>query len=151
MPNIAAVLREEVSRLARKEIRKQTETLRKAATQARKDVAEMKRRISDLQRKVTFLEKRVLRETPSQVTKADAGGARFSAKGLRSHRKRLGLSAGAYGKLIGVTGQTVYKWENEAVRPRKQQLEVLAGLRRLGKKEARTRLDQPAKEGQRKS
>ena len=69
---------------------------------------------------------------------------RFSAKGLRSHRKRLGLSAEAYGKLIGVTGRTVYKWENEASRPRKQQLGVLATVRRVGKKEAQVRLEQLA-------
>ena len=48
MPNIAAVLREEIVRLARKEIRKQTNVLRKASVQYRRDIAEMKRRVSDL-------------------------------------------------------------------------------------------------------
>jgi DNA polymerase III delta prime subunit len=53
MPNIAAVLREEVVRLARKEIRRQTSVLRKASAQYRKDIAEIKRRVSDLRRKVS--------------------------------------------------------------------------------------------------
>lgn len=145
MPNIATALRGEISRLARKEVRGQSETLRKASAQRRRDIAEMKRRISELQRKVTFLEKQVLKGAPSQVVAADAVGVRFSAKGLRSHRNRLGLSAGAYGKLIGVTGQTVYKWESEAVRPRKQQQALLAALRRMGKKETRARLEHLAK------
>ena len=52
MPNIATVLKDEISRLARKEIRKQTSVLKKASAQYRKDSAEMKRRVSDLQRKV---------------------------------------------------------------------------------------------------
>jgi DNA-binding transcriptional regulator YiaG len=57
----------------------------------------------------------------------------------------LGLSASDYGKLIGVTGQTVYKWEQEASRPREQQMAALAALRRMGKKEARERLEELSK------
>ena len=62
MPNIAVVLREEISRLARKEIRSQTEALRKASAQHRKAVADMKRRTSELERKVILLEQQVLRD-----------------------------------------------------------------------------------------
>jgi len=53
MPNIATVLREEIVRLARKEIRRQTNALKKVSAQYRKDIAEMKRRVSDLQRRVS--------------------------------------------------------------------------------------------------
>ena len=44
MPNIAAVLKEEIQRLARKEIRKQISILKKMSAQYRKEIAEMKRR-----------------------------------------------------------------------------------------------------------
>ncbi len=142
MSNIVVALKDEISRLARKEIKSQTKALRTITTQHRKAVAEMKRRISELERQVTFLKKQLGREIPSQVSEADAEGKRFSARGLRSHRKRLGLSAAAYGKIIGVTGQTVYQWESETVRPRKQQLAVLAALRRLGKREAQARVEE---------
>ena len=142
MSNIVVALKDEISRLARKEIKNQTKALRKITTQHRKAVAEMKRRISELERQVTFLKKQLGREIPSQVSEADVEGIRFSARGLRSHRKRRGLSAAAYGKIIGVTGQTVYQWESETVRPRKQQLTVLAALRRLGKREAQARVEE---------
>ena len=150
MPNIAVALREEISRLVRKEIRNQKESLRKASTQHRKHIAEMKRRVSELERKVAFLEKQMRRDIPSHVREADAEGLRFSAKGLRSNRKRLGLSAADYGMLIGVTGQSVYNWEREASSPGKQQLAILANLRRMSKKEARGRLEQLSQEGQKK-
>ena len=150
MRNIAVALREEISRLARKEIRSQTEALRKASAEYRKKIAEMRRQVSELQRKVILLEKQVLRDIPSQVTEGDAESVRFTAKGLRSNRKRLGLSASDFGMLIGVTGQAVYNWEREAARPRKQQLAALATLRRIGKREARARLEELAKEGQKK-
>jgi len=145
MQNIAVVLREEITRLARKEIRSQTEALIKASAAYRKKIAEMKRQVSELQRKVTSLEKQVHRNIPSQGGEPDTKSFRVSAGGLQSNRKRLGLSASDYGKLIGVTGQTVYKWEQEASRPREQQMAALAALRRMGKKEARERLEELSK------
>mgnify|MGYP001129729313 CR=1 FL=1 len=143
MPNIASVLKEEISRLARKEIREQTGTLKKTSARYRKDIAEMKRQVSDLQRKVALLEQQALKDVPSQVTKTDAKGVRFTAKGLRSQRKRLGLSAADYGKLVGVTGQTIYSWEQEASRPRKQQLAAVAAARAFLDSRPRTRGPRP--------
>ena len=151
MPNIAAVLKEEIVRLARKEIRKQTSVLKKMSAQYRKDIAEMKRRIADLQRKVAPLQKRVLRGTSAQPAEGDGEHVRFTAKGLRSQRKRLGLSAANYGKLIGVTGQTIYSWEQETSRPRKSQVARIASLRHLGKREAYARLEQLAGRSRKKS
>jgi DNA-binding transcriptional regulator YiaG len=142
MPNITVVLKEEIVRLARKEIRRQTNVLRRASAQYRKDIAEMKRRVANLQRKITPLEKQVLKTAPSEVTEVDAQRVRFTAQGLRSQRKRLALSAANYGKLIGVTGQTIYSWEQETSRPRKPQVARIASLRHLGKREALTRLAQ---------
>jgi DNA-binding transcriptional regulator YiaG len=151
MPNIAAVLKEEISRLARREIRRQTNALRKASAQYRKDIADMKRRVSDLQRKVVPLEKKVLKNVPSQTAEADANHVRFTAKGLRSQRMRLELSAANYGKLIGVAGRTIYSWEGETSRPRKSQLARIASLRHVGKRDARARLEQLAGGGRKKS
>jgi DNA-binding transcriptional regulator YiaG len=142
MADIVGVLRKEILRLARKEIRKQTDGLKKTSAQYRRDIAELKRRVSDLQHRLTPLEKQVLRNAPAQVPEAEADGVRFTAKGLRSQRKRLALSASDYGKLIGVTGQSIYSWEREVSRPRKQQVARLALIRHIGKKEARARLEQ---------
>jgi DNA-binding transcriptional regulator YiaG len=142
MPNIATVLKEEIVRLARKEARTQTNALRRASAQYRKDIAEMKRRLSDLQRKVTPLERQVLKNAPSPTTSAESDRVRFTARGLRSLRRRLGLSAPEYGKLIGVTGQTIRSWERETSSPRKRQLAQIASIRQLGMKAARARLEQ---------
>jgi len=151
MPNIAAVLKEEIVRLARKEARRQTNALKRASAQYRRDIAQMKRRISDLQHKVGPLEKQALKAIPSQVPQTDADRVRFIAKGLRSQRKRLGLSAENYGKLVGVTGQTIYTWEAETSRPRKSQVARIASLRHMGKREALRRLEQLAGAGKKRS
>ena len=151
MPNIAVVLKEEIVRVARKEIRRQTSVLKKMSAQYRKDIAEMKRRVSDLQRKVTPLAEQVLKNVPPQTAEVHAERVRFTAKGLRSQRKRLELSAANYGKLIGVTGQTIYSWEGETSRPRKQQVARIASLRHMGKGEAQTSLEQLASRSRKRS
>jgi DNA-binding XRE family transcriptional regulator len=151
MPNIAAVLKGEISRLARKEIRGETHTLKKASAQYRRDIAEIKRRIFDLQRKLGPLQKVILKNAPSPAMPSGTNGARFTAKGLRSQRERLGLSAANYGKLVGVTGQTIYSWEHEIARPRRQQVARLAALRRIGKRAAQARLEELAPAARKKS
>ncbi len=151
MPNIATVLKEEILRLARKEVREQTSVLKKMSAQYRRDIAQMKRQVSDLQRKITPLQKQVLRGVSSPPAEGEGEHVRFTAKGLRSQRKRLGLSAANYGKLIGVTGQTIYSWEQETSRPRKLQVARIASLRHLGKRDAYARLEQLAGKSRRKS
>ena len=141
MPNIGALLKTEIARLARKEVRKQTEPLKKASAQYRKRIADMKRQVSELQRKVATLEKQLtISASNSTSTSNGAKTYRFSPKGLQSKRKRLGLSAADFGKLVGVTGQTIYKWEKGLSRPRDKQLAALATVRGIGKKEALARL-----------
>lgn len=143
MPNIAAVFKQEISRLSRKEIRQQMQGLRKAATQSRRDIARLKRDASRLQGELTRLARQVGNGAAPRVAEGEdeAEGVRFTAKGVRSHRARLGVSAADFGRLIGVTGHTIYKWEHGAARPRKRQLAALAALRTIGKREASARLD----------
>ncbi|MGE5294970.1 MAG: hypothetical protein ACM3VT_09075 [Solirubrobacterales bacterium] len=140
MANIAGVLREEILRLARKELRQQTSAFKRASAQYRRDIAELKRRVSGLQRRLTPIEKQTARIAPAAASESDAENTRFSAKGLRSQRKRLALSAADYGKLVGVTGQSIYSWEREMSRPRKQQVVRIASLRHIGKREAQEQL-----------
>ena len=150
MPNIATMLKQEIVRLARREVRQRTDTLKKMSAQYRRDIAELKRRLSELQRKVMPLQKQVLKSVPAQSAEPETEHVRFTAKGLRSQRQRLGLSADNYGKLIGVPAQTIYSWEQETSRPRESQLACIASLRHIGKREAQTRLEQ-MKGGRRKT
>jgi DNA-binding transcriptional regulator YiaG len=142
MPNIASLLKTEISRLARKEVRTETEALKKATARYRSEIAELKRQLSTMQRQLKSVASGRTRAAAKESAEADAQEARrFSAKGLASHRRRLGLSAEAFGALVGVTGQSIYKWEAGKARPRASQMDSIAGLRKLGKREAQKRLD----------
>ncbi len=142
MANLAAVLKEEIARLARKEIRSYMDGVKKASTSHRRDIAALKRHIVKLERQVSLLEGKVLNRAPKLTAVESDGQVRFTAKGLRSQRKRLNLSASDYAKLAGVTALSIYNWEKGDIRPRKTQIATLAAMRGMGKKEAQARLRQ---------
>ena len=135
MANLGAVLKNEISRLARKEIRSQTDALKKANNSHRRDIAELKREVAMLQRAL----KQVVKAAPTKGRDDQSSPTRFTAKGLRTLRSRLGLSAVDFGKLAGASAQSIYHWEAGKTVPRKSQQVVLAELRGLGKREARAK------------
>jgi DNA-binding transcriptional regulator YiaG len=147
MPNIATVLKAEITRLARKETREETDGLKKSVSSQRAEIAALKRRLQDLEKIVLRLGKagaspRAAR--PPAVEKADElaaeVGLRFSAKGMATNRKRLALSAADFGLLVGTTGQSVYAWEAGKTRPKPESVAAIAVLRGAGKQEVATRL-----------
>lgn len=141
MPNIANLLKNEIARVARKEVRAETKGLKNAIAPYRAQIAELRRRTRELELQIRRLG-RVTARVASAAPDEDPGerNLRFSAKGLATQRKRLGLSAQAFGALIGASGQSVYKWEEGKTRPRAKHLPKIAELRGIGKKEAVTRL-----------
>ena len=50
MPNIASVLKDEITRLARKELRVQTDALKKALAASRSEIAALKTPVQDLEK-----------------------------------------------------------------------------------------------------
>jgi DNA-binding transcriptional regulator YiaG len=141
MPNIANLLKSEITRVARKEVRAQTQGLKQAIAPYRAQIAELKRRTRELEVQVNRLGRVAAKAvSSSREEPADGKNLRFSAKGLATQRQRLGLSAQAFGALIGASGQSIYKWEEGKTRPRAKHLPAIAALRSIGKKEAAARL-----------
>lgn len=112
MANIASILKEEISRIARKEVRGEVAALKKASTTHRTEIAALKRRTSELEKQVKALTR--IRAKSNRVAVKDASPKviSFSAKGLASQRKRLDLSVENCGLLVGASGQAIYNWES---------------------------------------
>jgi len=143
MMTFAVALKDEVRRLARKEIKAQTGHTARAVAQYRREIARLKRQLREQERRLAIVEKQAQRATTAVPTASlEDSGARFSARSVRAQRKRTGLSAADYAKLAGVSSLTIYNWESGKTRPRAEQFAVLLGLRGLGKREARARLEQ---------
>jgi DNA-binding transcriptional regulator YiaG len=136
MPNIAAVLKTEIARIARKEVRAEMASLKKTAASHRSNIASFKRRIQDLEQQLRRSGETRPHAAAVVETDASSSKTRYSAKSLASQRKRLGLSAGDLGLLLGVSTQSIYNWEEGKARPLARHLPALAALKSLGKKDA---------------
>ena len=143
MPNIASLLKQEIARVARKQVRGETETLKKSSSHHRSEIAQLKRRIDALESQLRRVAKGTAQRGAAAAEPGEAGPQiRYSAKSLRSQRKRLGLSAASLAKLLGVSALSVYKWESGTTRPRAKQIEAIATLRGMGRRDAQKRLEE---------
>lgn len=138
MANLSQLLKSEITRLARKEVKSEVQALRKASTQYRADIAALKRQLTEQQRLLAHFGKsqRRLAMEPTE----EATPLRFRAAGFATLRKKLDLSAADMGKLIGVSLQTIYHWEKGESKPRQAQLSRIAEVRKLGKRAVREKL-----------
>jgi DNA-binding transcriptional regulator YiaG len=149
MPNIAGVLKEEIRRLAKKEIKAQVGPTKQVVARYRSNIANLKRQLGQQEREIKLLKKQ---QGQPQTEEEPLESVRFSARSVKAQRSRLGLSAADYGKLVGVSGLTIYNWEQEKARPRKAQLAALVAVRGIGKREALMKLAEltPKKKGKRR-
>lgn len=136
MTNIASVLKAEISRVARKEARAEVESLKKASTQYRTAIAQLRRDVADLQKQLKLAEREKKAATRVGAAATDETPRRFSAARLAAHRAKLELSAASYGKLVGMSGATIYLWEQGKSRPNPDQLKRLAVVRALSRRDA---------------
>lgn len=144
MTNLASALKSEVTRLARKELRAETDALKKTVTGQRAEVAALKRRMADLEKSLkalTRLANKAGHQAQPAPNEEGTGSFRFRAAGMASNRKRLGLSAEDFGLLVGASGQSVYLWESGKTKPRHQNIAAIAALRGVGKREVVKRLE----------
>lgn len=140
MPNLASLLKSEISRLARKEIRQEVAPLKRAATSLRSEVAALKKQVRALQQELKNAS-RATRANPADEKGDGSKVSRFSASRLKTHRAKTGLSAKDYAALIGTTPLSVYKWESGRATPRPNMTSKISAVLGLGKREAARRLE----------
>ena len=148
MANVAKVLKAEISRISRKEIKNTLGEMGKSHIALKKIVADLKKRLSSLEKE----NKRLIAQTKKQKAEhlekhpEEAGKARFTSKGIRSLRSRLRITQAEFAKLMGTTTHSVYLWEKKegALRLRDKTREALLSIRGLGAREARMKLDEIA-------
>ncbi|MBU0620617.1 MAG: helix-turn-helix domain-containing protein [Gammaproteobacteria bacterium] len=145
MANVATVLKEEIIRLARKELRTETAGLKKASVQYRSEIAALKRRVVTLEKQLSHLAKATTQSVEVKAESDSETKVRFVAKGFKTLRQRLGLTAEVIGALLGVSAQTIYSWEAEKSKPRQQQMVRIVMLRGMGKREVEAILQNPSK------
>jgi DNA-binding transcriptional regulator YiaG len=138
MSKLVSTLKEEIVKIARKEIRTETEVLRRASSRFRSEIAELKRQLTQVERQ---LRKDGAAKRAAPATDPEGiGNFRFRADGLRGHRARLGVTAKDMAALLDVSVQTLANWESGKTRPRASQLGAIAAVRKLGKRDVAQQL-----------
>lgn len=135
MANIATIFKEEISRLSRKEVRSETEILKKSSAQYKSEIASLKRRVDVLEKQLTRLTKVISSSAEPKETSETSTRSRFTAKGFKTLRQRLGLTAEVLAGLLDVSPATIYGWEVGKSKPRDTQMEKIIVLRGMGKKD----------------
>jgi DNA-binding transcriptional regulator YiaG len=131
--NIAALLKAEITRLSRREIRAANEGLQRASTAHRSDIAALKRRLSALEQFVKHIAKLLDKaDIAVPITASAAGEAkqrRFSPARFAAERARLNFSARQMGLLVGVSQAVIYAWESGNARPNEEQMQRVVARR----------------------
>lgn len=146
---LMGVIKSEITRLARKVVKSQVSPIQSASASHRRQIAALKRQVAALEKQVRQLSKGVGRMASAAAPESGEEGTatRFQARGLKTLRARLGLGAEDFGRLAGVTGQSIYNWEAGKTKPRQAQIAALAPLRGIGKREAASRLEALSQKG----
>jgi len=138
MGKMEQMLKSEITRLARKEIRatylplaRDVRRLKRTVLALRKTVAVLAKLRDELQAQRTA-ERAKLTAAPEEVKVA-----RLSPLLVKKLRKRLGITQGELATLVGVSTSAVGSWEYGKAKPEGHNREALVALRKLGKREVR--------------
>ena len=149
MPNIAAVLKQEIVRLAAKQVRMAVRPLNQEKVALKKLVRDLRTRVENLEEEAAMLKAEQNRSKKLVIgaLPVEELAIRVTAKGMRSMRKRLRLTQAEFARLLGVSMPTVWQWEKKtgALKVRDETKKAIFAIRDLGAREARRRLDEMPK------
>lgn len=143
MPNVMKVLKDEITRLAKKQARAVGVPVKKDIAGLRRAVAGLRRGVAALQRDVKAYSSEFKRKAVVEPVPVEEGSRMWVfGKGIVALRRKLGLSQAYFAKLIDVSMQSVALWERKLGRLdlRKATLAKIAAAREIGAREAKRRL-----------
>jgi DNA-binding transcriptional regulator YiaG len=142
MGKVEGIIKSEMVRLAKREVRKISVPLGRDVRALKITVSQLRKTVSGLERFATHQQKELEKEGVAlKATPEEVKMSRFSPRLIRSLRERLGLTQKEMATLAGVTIGAVYQWESGKFEPRGEKKAVIVALRKLGRREARKLLE----------
>ena len=146
MGKLEGIIKDEIIRLAKREMRMKFVPLRRDVRSLKITASQLRKSVLGLQRVVSQQERQMGPKPVPEVTPEDMKKARFSPRLIKSLRKHLGVSQREMAKLAGVTAGAVFQWEKGKFEPKDDKKKVLVGLRKLGRQNARKLLAEKGEE-----
>ena len=136
MSSLIASLKSEIARVAKKELKAELLSMRKALTAHRSEIAALKRQVKGLTSEI-----KQVKRTSKAATQAAKPVARrprafkFNASRFADLRNQWGITQVQMAQLLGASSLSVHKWEKGTSNPRAAQLERIAHIMKLGKRQ----------------
>ena len=144
MPTLAALLKEEISKIARKEVQDQVRELKQTVREQRDAIARLEKQIGPAKAKAATKSAAAKPAAAKPAAKASAEDKRkqlrIAPNTIKKHRKRLKLSQAELGEILNVSTNTVLRWEAGTSKPRSKHLPGLDQLRTISKRELKKQL-----------
>jgi DNA-binding transcriptional regulator YiaG len=137
MPNFAGVLKEEIARLARKEVKSQADPMAEKLVELRRTVGALRKQVAEMAKALAEIKGKVKSDeiiSADNVAEGDVEKSRITGGRIANLRARLGLSRNQMATLLGVNANSIYLWEQGKTRPRAAAKAKLMQLRSLGRR-----------------
>jgi len=142
MGKVEGIIKSEIVRLARKEMRRVSVPLGRDVRSLKSTVSQLRRTVLTLQRITTSQQKELEKgKTVLEAPPEEVKESRFSPRLIRSLRGHLGITQKEMAILTGVTVGAVHLWESGQFKPSMKKKAVMVALRKLGRREARKLLE----------
>ncbi len=143
MAKFETIIKSEIVRLAKREVRKTLVPLGRDVRLLESTVSQLRKAVPLLERLVAQQQKELgKRKIPLEATPEEVKKSRFSPRLIRSLRESLGISQKELAILSGVTVGAVHMWESGKFRPKDEKKSLMVGLRKLGRRDVRKLLEE---------
>ncbi len=148
MPNLSQVLKAEIARISRREIKASVTPLKNSGIVLKKNITEIKKRLAILEtgtRRLLALQGELQeKKTEARLAGIKDNKVRVTSRSVKALRSKLGFSQDSFAALLGVSGQAVYVMEHKGgrLKLRTPTMTKFLSLRETGKREATRMLEE---------
>ena len=146
MAKLELIIKSEIQRLAKHEVRSVYRPLRKEVWGMKLKLSNLIKNFTVLDRLAKGLAKTKSTEPKLEATPEEVKASRLTPDRIRGLRKKLGISMRELGVLTGSSLGAVQSWERGKFKPQGERKAVLVALRKLRKRDVRKMLAEKAVE-----
>jgi DNA-binding transcriptional regulator YiaG len=142
MGKVESIIKSEIIRLVKGEMRKVSIPLGRDVRLMKNTVSQVRKSVLALERFAAHQQKELSkREIQLEAPMEEIKQSRFSPRLLQSLRKRLGITQKELAILAGVTVGAAHLWETGKFRPKDNKMGVLVALKKLNRSQVRKLLN----------
>ena len=144
MAKLESIIKSEIQRLAKHEVRSVYRPLRKEVWGLKLKLSNLIKNFTVLDRLAKDASKGKIPEPKLEASAEEVKASRLTPERIAGLRKKLGLSQRELGVLVGATTGAVLSWEKGKFRPQGEKKAALVALRKVWKRDVKKMLEEKA-------